>query len=132
MRVATKYDVLFMASIGLVFWVFAHPIVALFTADPGAHAIAVQGLRIMAYGFPLFGAGMVLEQAFNGAGATWTPTWINLGVYWIIQIPLAWILARMLGYGVSGAFVAVTIAYCVFVVVAYFLFKRGRWKLKHV
>jgi len=131
-RVATKYDVIFMSAVGLVFWVFAVPIVGLFTADAGAASIAAQGLRTMAIGFPLFGAGMVLEQAFNGAGDTWTPTWINLIVYWIIQIPAAWVLAYPMGYGVEGAFVAVTVAYCVFVIIAYFLFKRGKWKEKHV
>ena len=98
----------FMAAIGLVFFVFAHPIVGLFTKDAAAAAIAVTGLRTMSIGFPLFGAGMVLEQAFNGAGDTWTPTWINLFVYWLIQIPLAWLLAYPLAYGVNGVFVAVT------------------------
>lgn len=131
-RVATKYDVAFMAAIGLIFFVFAFPIVGLFTKDSAATAIAVTGLRTMAIGFPLFGAGMVLEQAFNGAGDTWTPTWINLFVYWLIQIPLAWVLAYLFGYGVQGAFVAITVAYCVFVIVAYFLFQRGKWKLKHI
>ena len=131
-RVATKVDVAFMGTIGLVYWLFAEPIIGLFTQDAPAAALAATGLRIMAYGFPLFGAGMVLEQAFNGAGDTWTPTWINLGVYWIIQIPLAWLLARPLGFGVPGVFVSVTIAYSVFVLVAWVLFRRGRWKLKHV
>ncbi len=131
-RVATKYDVAFMTAIGLVFFVWAYPIVGLFTEDAAATAIAVTGLRTMALGFPLFGAGMVLEQAFNGAGDTWTPTWINLFVYWVIQIPLAWVLAYPLGVGVHGVFISVTVAYCVFVVVAYFLFRRGRWKEKHV
>ncbi len=131
-RVATKIDVAFMTAIGLLYWVFAHAIVGLFTDDPGAASLAVEGLRIMTYGFPLFGAGMVLEQAFNGAGDTWTPTWINLFVYWLIQIPIAWMLAKPFGFGVPGVFVAVTIAYCVFVVVAYFLFRRGRWKAKAV
>jgi putative MATE family efflux protein len=131
-RVATKYDVAFMATLGAIFAIFAHPIIGIFTRDAATAAVAVRGIRIMALGFPLFGAGMVLEQAFNGAGDTWTPTWINLIVYWLIQIPLAWALAYPLGFAQNGVFVAVTVAYCVFVVVAYVLFKRGRWKLKHV
>lgn len=131
-KVATKVDVAFMSAIGLAYWLFAEGIIGRFTDDAGAAALGAAGLRIMAYGFPLFGAGMVLEQAFNGAGDTWTPTWINLGVYWIIQIPLAWALARPLGFGVPGVFVSVTVAYCVFVIVAWALFRRGRWKLKHV
>ena len=131
-RVATRYDVLFMATLGLVFGVLAHPIVGIFTDDPAAATVAVSGLRIMALGFPLFGAGMVLEQAFNGAGDTWTPTWINLIVYWMIQIPLAWLLARTFGLGVAGVFASVTVAYCVFVIVAYLLFRRGAWKAKYV
>ncbi|MNC94522.1 multidrug efflux protein NorA [compost metagenome] len=75
---------------------------------------------------------MVLEQAFNGAGDTWTPTWINLGVYWVLQIPLAWLLASRLEMGADGVFVAVSIAYSMLAVVSAVLFKRGRWKLKHV
>lgn len=129
---ATKYDVAFLGSIGVIFLLFAPPIVSLFTKDAGVAEVAVTGLRWMSLGFPFFAAGMVLEQSFNGAGDTWTPTWINLGVYWVLQIPLAWFLSYPLSLEQNGVFIAVTVSYSVLAVVSGVLFKRGKWKLKHV
>ncbi|MFN0098620.1 MAG: MATE family efflux transporter [Gemmatimonadaceae bacterium] len=129
---ATKYDVAFLGGIGVIFLLFAPPIVSLFTKDAGVAEVAVTGLRWMSLGFPFFAAGMVLEQSFNGAGDTWTPTWINLVVYWLLQIPLAWFLAYPMGLEQNGVFIAVTAAYSVLAVVSGVLFKRGKWKLKHV
>ncbi|MDH5233996.1 MAG: MATE family efflux transporter, partial [Gemmatimonadota bacterium] len=99
---------------------------------PAVAVIAAYGLRAIAVGFPLFALGMVLEQAFNGAGDTWTPTWINLFVFWVVQIPLAWALATAFGFEARGVFIAVSVAYSVLALVSAVLFKRGRWKLKHV
>jgi putative MATE family efflux protein len=129
---ATKYDVAFLGGIGVIFLLFAPPIVSLFTKDAGVAEVAVTGLRWMSLGFPFFAAGMVLEQSFNGAGDTWTPTWINLWVYWVLQIPLAWFLSYPMGLQQNGVFIAVTVAYSVLAVVSGLLFKRGKWKLKHV
>lgn len=129
---ATKYDVVFLSVVGAIFLLFGRPIVGLFTQEADVAAIATYGLKMMALGFPFFAAGMVLEQSFNGAGDTWTPTWINLGVYWVLQIPLAWFLAGPMGMHERGVFVAVTISYSVLALVSGYLFKQGKWKLKHV
>lgn len=129
---ATKYDVVFLTAIGAVFLLFTPVIVSVFTADPAVAAVAINGLRVLSLGFPCFAAGMVLEQAFNGAGDTWTPTWINFFVYWLLQIPLAWLLAKPMGLEQRGVFIAVPIAYSVFAVVAGVLFTRGKWKTKYV
>ena len=129
---ATRYDVVFLTAIGGVFLLFTPAIVGVFTADPAVAAVAVSGLRVLSLGFPCFAAGMVLEQAFNGAGDTWTPTWINFFVYWLLQIPLAWMLARPLGLEQRGVFIAVPIAYSVFAIVAGVLFRQGKWKTKYV
>lgn len=129
---AAKYDVVFLSSIGLVFLSFTPQIVGLFTEDAAVMAVAVYGLRAMSLGFPLYAAGMVLEQSFNGAGDTWTPTWLNLLAFWIIQIPLAWVLAEPFGMHERGVFVSVTVAYSVLAVVSGVLFRRGKWKLKYV
>lgn len=80
----------------------------------------------------MFAFGMVLTQAFNGAGDTWTPTWINLGVYWLFQIPLAWWLARQGGLGHNGVFWSITIGYVALVSVSAVLFWRGTWKTRAV
>ena len=83
-------------------------------------------------GFPFFAFGMVLTQAFNGAGDTWTPTLINLGCFWLFEIPLAYFLGRTLGYGPPGIFWAMAIAFSVMSLVSAWLFRRGTWKLKRV
>ena len=72
------------------------------------------------------------ESAFNGAGDTWTPTYINLAVLWAFEIPLAWLLSKHYGYGPQGVFWAITISFSIWTVVAALLFKRGKWKLKAV
>ena len=86
----------------------------------------------VASGFLFYAYGMVLTQAFNGAGDTATPTWINLVCYWLIQLPLAYVLALPAGMGARGVFTAITVAQAVLAVVATFLFRRGGWKLKTI
>lgn len=129
---AARYNAIFLGSTGLLFFLFAPTIVGWFTPDAAVAAVGVYGLRAIAVGFPLFALGMVLEQSFNGAGDTWTPTWINLFVFWLVQIPLAWVLATRLGFEERGVFIAVSIAYSLLALVSAVFFKRGKWKLQQV
>ncbi len=129
---AAKLNVAFLGSMGVLFLIFARVIVSAFTKDAGVADVATFGLRTVAAGFPLFAFGMVLTQAFNGAGDTWTPTKINLGVFWLFEIPFAWILAGQTGVGYRAIFIAVLAAYAVLAGVSSVLFRRGSWKLKHV
>lgn len=129
---AARYNVVFLGLMGLVFIVFAPLIVSAFTADPAVAAVAVFGLRAIGVGFPFFAYGMVLTQSFNGAGDTWTPTKINLGAFWLFEIPFAWVMARQFGVGYRGVFVAVLAAYTLLAGVSAVLFRRGGWKKKHV
>jgi len=125
---AARYNLLFLGSLGVLFLTFAPSIIAAFTPDVPVQGVAVYGLRVVALGFPMFAFGMVLTQAFNGAGDTWTPTWINLGVYWAFEIPLAWWLAHQGGLEFRGVFWSVTIGYSALAVVSAVLFRRGRWR----
>jgi Na+-driven multidrug efflux pump len=75
---------------------------------------------------------MVTETAFNGAGDTWTPTWLNFLIFWVLEIPLAYVLAYHFGLGPDGVFWAITIAFSVLAVVGGLMFNRGKWKLKQV
>jgi Na+-driven multidrug efflux pump len=92
----------------------------------------VTYLRIVSLGFPFYAFGMVLNQSFNGAGDTWTPTWINLGCFWVFQIPLAWLLAVQLGMGPRGVFIAMTVAFSTLAIVSGVIFRRGHWKATQV
>lgn len=127
-RSAARYNGLFLGLVGVVYVVAAGPIVGWFTQDAAVHRVAVQGLRLMALGFPLYALGMVLMQAFNGAGDTRTPTRMNIGVFWLFEIPLAWLLTRNGAIGSTGVFLAVLSAYSLLALVAWLMFRRGSWQ----
>jgi len=129
---AGGYNMVVLGAVGLLFIIFANPIVGLFTHDPVAAPTAAVGLRTMSYGFVFYALGMVVTQSFNGAGDTWTPTWINLGCFWLWEIPLAYALARVRGFGPFGVFLSITVAYSTLALVSTLLFRRGRWKLRVV
>jgi putative MATE family efflux protein len=129
---AARINAAFLGAIGVLFLIFAPVIVSAFTNDAGVAAAAAYGLRAIAAGFPFFAIGMVLTQAFNGAGDTWTPTKINFCVFWIFEIPFAWVLATRTSLGYRGVFVAVLAAYTVLAAVSTVMFRRGSWKLRHI
>jgi putative MATE family efflux protein len=125
-------NMVFLVGVAAVFILFAEPLVGLFTRDPAAAALGANCLRVVSYGYAFYAWGMVIVQAFNGAGDTTTPTWVNLFCYWLFQVPLAWTLAHGLGLGPRGVFAAITIAESVLAVVGVLLFRRGTWKTRQV
>ncbi len=129
---AAQYNVVFLGCVGVLFIALARPIVRLFTSDPAIDPYGVDCLRIVSYGFLFYAFGMVMTQAFNGAGDTWTPTKINLFTFWFWEIPLAWVLAHRAGLGPRGVFWAIPIAFSTLAVVSTLLFRRGRWKEKRI
>ena len=129
---AALYNVMFLGGAGLIFVVFANPIAHLFTKDAKVVTIAADCLRIISYGYLFYAYAMVLTNSFNGAGDTWTPTWLNVFCFWLWEIPLAWVLARHLNLGPQGVAWAVTIAFSTLAVASAVLFRRGRWKTKRV
>jgi putative MATE family efflux protein len=122
------YNVCFLGVIGLLFIVFAPQIISIFTQDSAILPYGTSCLRIVSCGFIFYAYGMVLTQSFNGAGDTWTPTKINLLVFWLCEIPLAYFLAVHLGLGPKGIFLAITLAFSLLAVISAVVFKRGRWK----
>jgi len=124
------YNMIFLGIVGLLFIFFAPQIIWLFTVDPNVTHYGVDCLRIVAYGFLFYAYGMVIGQSFNGAGDTWTPTIINLFVFWLWEIPLAYVLSVVLGLGPRGVFIAITIAFSTLAVVSGAVFRQGRWKRK--
>ena len=122
------YNLIFLGSIGLVFVLFARNIIGLFTHDPNVVPYGVDCLRIVAYGFLFYAYGMVLTQSFNGAGDTWTPTIINLFVFWLWELPLAYVLAKVFELGPRGVFLAIMIAFSTLAIVSALVFRKGKWK----
>ncbi|SHO59855.1 MATE family efflux transporter [Algoriphagus zhangzhouensis] len=124
----TKYNVIFMASVTGIYLLFSKQLAGFFTDIPEVQDIAAQGLWVIVLGYVFFAIGMVLTQAFNGAGDTKTPAWINIGVLWCIEVPLAWALAFPLGFGFLGIFIAIAFAHSFHALVSLYFFKRGKWK----
>jgi putative MATE family efflux protein len=122
------YNMLFLGLIGLLFIVFARPIVGLFTSDPEVTRLAVSALRLFSCGNISYSYGMVITAAFNGAGDTATPTILNLVCFWLCQIPLAWALAFHTGLGPNGVYVAVVVSDSLLAALGILLFRRGTWK----
>ena len=127
-----KYNAYFMAGVMLLFVLFASPIISIFTTVPEVHRFATLALQIIGSGYIFYGIGMVMIQALNGAGDTRTPTWINFVGFWLFQIPMAYILAKPMGFGPMGAFLAVPLAETLIALAAFYYFKKGKWKLVKV
>jgi len=123
-----RYNMVVMLAVTALFLALAPVLVSAFTIKPETHAIGVRALRTLAYGYVFYAWGMVVAQAFNGAGDTLTPTRLNFFCFWCFQIPLAWSLAGPLAFGPDGVFWAVCVAESVLAVWAILLFRRGRWK----
>ncbi|HTM04688.1 MAG TPA: MATE family efflux transporter [Vicinamibacterales bacterium] len=126
---AAWYDTVCLAVIGLVFVAFAPAIVALFTDDAEVAAYGAHCLRIVAAGFPFYGFSMVMVAALNGAGDTRTPTLINVACMWMLELPLAWSLAHPAGFGPTGVFTAVAVAFTAMAIVSTVVFQKGYWKV---
>ena len=116
----------------VVFIVGARPIVGFFTTDPDSLGYGVESLRVIAFGYGFYALGMVIVQAFNGAGDTTTPTKLNFLCFWLFQLPMAWLLSHHTDLGLKGVFWAVMMADGLLALSGAFMFRRGKWKEKEV
>jgi Na+-driven multidrug efflux pump len=126
------YNMLFLGAIGVIFIFFAEPAVRLFTQDPEVVPLAASCLRTLSYGNIAYAYGMVMLQAFNGAGDTVTPTIVNFFGFWVLEIPLAYALAIPLHMQSRGAFIAIVAAEGAIAAAGIVLFKQGRWKRQQI
>ncbi|MBK6484528.1 MAG: MATE family efflux transporter [Chitinophagaceae bacterium] len=124
----TKYNAIFMSFVMILFLFFSPPIISFFTTDETVIAYGVQSLQIIGSAYIFYGISMVMMQALNGAGDTRTPTIINFACFWMFQIPLAYFLAYGTNLNVSGVFIAIPVAETLIAVVAWYYFKKGKWK----
>jgi putative MATE family efflux protein len=129
---AGLYNTICLGTVGLVFLLFAPQLIAVFTQDPEVALYGTRSLRIIAAGFLFYGYGMTLTASFNGAGDTRTPTLIHLVCLWMWEIPLAWALAYPFGFGPTGVFIAVSVAFSTLAFVSGWLFSKGTWKTRRV
>ncbi|WP_149196291.1 MATE family efflux transporter [Luteimonas suaedae] len=126
------YNMVYMVAVSAAFFLLHDQLVAIFTDDPTVIAIGGEWLRILSYSFFVYGWWMVSVQAFNGAGDTATPTWINLVFFWLIQIPLSYVLAIQLDWQHTGVFWGVFVSETTVGLFTLWLFTRGKWKAKQV
>jgi putative MATE family efflux protein len=123
-----RYNALFMGFVMLLFVLIPSPIIGIFSDDAAIIATGSEALRIIGAGYMFYGIGMVMTQALNGAGDTRTPTVINIVGFWLLQIPLAYFLSSTLGMREKGAFIAIPVAETVIALLAWYYFKKGKWK----
>lgn len=130
--ITSAANVFFLTLVGIVLLTMGRSIMLVFSTETGVVSVGVTLLRYVAYTYPFFAVGTVMVQSFNGAGDTSTPTWINVLCYWLFQLPLAYLLAHPVGWGVEGIFAGIAAAQVAFAAVGVWLFRRGLWKLKAV
>ena len=123
-----KYNAIFMGVVTVLFFVTAPYIIGFFAEKEDTRKIAIEAMLIISSGYIFYGIGMVMANAFNGAGDTKTPTVINAIGFWLFQIPLAFFLSKTLNMGATGAFIAIPVAETAIAIAAFILFKKGKWK----
>lgn len=127
-----KINMILMGVIGIILILFPETFINFFTSEKQVVDSGIISLRIISFGFVSYGLGMVLIQALNGAGDTVTPTKINFFAFWLLEIPLAYLLALKLGFGETGVYFSIVIAETMLVLIAIWFVKKGKWKLKEI
>jgi Na+-driven multidrug efflux pump len=127
-KLTALYNIIFMSFVTILFVFFAIPIIRIFSEDDTVVAYGAKALEIIGMGYIFYGIGMVMTQALNGAGDTKTPTVINFVCFWLFQIPLSYFLAKGLDLKATGAFIAIPVAEASIALVAWYYFKKGKWK----
>ncbi|MFZ1559878.1 MAG: MATE family efflux transporter [Saprospiraceae bacterium] len=125
---ATKYNAIFMTMVSIIFIFLSPQIISFFTDQDEVQKIGISALQIIGYGFIFYGIGMVMIQSLNGAGDTRTPTWINFVGFWLFQIPLAYYFVTFTDWGLNALFAAIPIAETSIAVMAFIIFRQGKWK----
>ncbi|MDO9157356.1 MAG: MATE family efflux transporter [Sediminibacterium sp.] len=123
-----KYNGIFMGIVSLLFITAAPFFVGLMSNQPVVIETGARALRIISFGYLFYGVGMVMMNAFNGAGDSRTPTIINFFWFWVFQIPVAYFLSGNANWGTSGVFWAIVITETCIAITSMILFKKGRWK----
>lgn len=129
---ASFFNAVFLGVVSIVFFIWAPQLVGIFSADPQVIRYGASCLRIISLCYVLWAYGEIIVQAFNGAGDTWTPTLINFFVYWVVQLPLAFVLAFKFNFGPNGAYYGILAAEILLALIGIYVFRKGKWKEKVV
>jgi putative MATE family efflux protein len=125
-------NMLFMLLISITYFFLAPFLIPVFNNSPGVVESGVMSLRIISSGYVFFAYGIVIGQAFNGAGDTRTPTLLNFICFWCIEIPLGYLLAVQLNLGLSGVCWAVAFSESLLAFLFIYVFRKGKWKLVEI
>lgn len=125
-------NIFFLGLASLLFLVWPEAFVGIFNQNGKVETVAVETLQILSIGFIGYGVGMVLSNAFNGAGDTRTPTIINFIAFWLMESPMAYYLAINAGWGAKGVIWSIVISESALTLIAFFIFRKGKWKLTEV
>ncbi|MBC8006380.1 MAG: MATE family efflux transporter [Verrucomicrobia bacterium] len=125
-------NMILLGSIGFVFIFWPEPFIRLFITDPAVVESGAKSLQIISYGFVFYALGMVMTQGFNGSGDTITPSKLNLFCFWLFEIPLAYLLAIVLDMKIEGISIAIVAAESMLTLMAWYIFRKGKWKLNKV
>lgn len=123
-----RYNFIFLACVTLLYLLFADYLAGLFVQGEEVREVAATGLKVTVLGYIFYAVGMVMVQAFNGAGDTRTPAYINVGVFWLLEIPMAYVLAITFNLGTLGIFSTISFCHSLHAVIALWFFRKGRWK----
>lgn len=121
-------NMIFLGIVTIVFYTLAGPIVGIYTDDPTVLQSGMQCLKIVSLGYVFYAYGMVIIQSFNGAGDTLTPTVLNVFGFWLFQIPFAYLMAIVLDFKTTGAYIAIVSAESAMAIAAIIIFRQGKWK----
>jgi len=122
------FTMIFLGVLSVIYFIFASFIVSLFTNEMNVIPVGTKALQMICIGYVFFAYGMVISQALNGAGDTKTPTFINLFCFWLVQIPLAYLLAVTFNMGPTGVFVTIGFCFSLHALVCIYVFRLGKWK----
>ncbi len=123
-----KYNVIYMSIVTVITFLAAGLLTGIFTNDAAVKDVATESLHILSVGYIFYGIGMVMMSSFNGAGDTWTTTWVNFFGFWLLQVPLAYVLDKHFGLGITGVFIAIPVAETCMAIASFMLFRTGKWK----
>ncbi|MDO6437471.1 MATE family efflux transporter [Cyclobacterium sp. 1_MG-2023] len=123
-----RYNFIFLATVTLFYLFFADYLAGIFSQEAAVRSIAAVGLKVTVLGYVFYAVGMVIVQAFNGAGDTRTPAYINIGVFWLLEIPLAYYLAIVLDLNTMGIFITIAFCHSLHALIALWFFRKGYWK----